>query len=206
MHFHGSDLRGINQKYDQKGLFSFPTLIFKTYRSSRIRKKNNRLAEQLSDKILISTPDLFNYVKGEPILLNNPIDTDHFSKVNDTTTTINGTNNAFFTFNTEATSSARWIINYCKNNGINNLQVIDRTRNPIKYSEMPNFLRQFGTYVDIRYVNNEILKNISKTALESLACGLKVIDYDLKYRYVLPEENNPRNVINKLDSIYEQIL
>ena len=76
---------------------------------------------------------MFNYVKSKLILLNNPIGTDLFSKIYDTTT--DTTNNTFFTFDTEATSSAKWIINYCKNNGITNLQVIDRTRNPIVFSD-----------------------------------------------------------------------
>jgi len=202
MHFHGTDLRGIRQQHKKWLNSYFPSSILKNYRVSRLRKKNNEMAENMSDKILISTPDLKNYIKkSESILLHNPIDTDHFNKINDIKP-----NDTFFTFNTEATSNMEWIINFCKMNGIHNLQVIDRTRSPIMYSDMPTFLRKFGTYVDIRYINYRILKNISKTALESLACGLRVIDYDLKYKYTLPEEHDPRNVINKLEDIYKQIL
>lgn len=201
MHFHGTDLRGIQKKHEKLSL-QFPLSIIKTYRQSRIREKNNSMAESLSDTVLISTPDLKNYVKkSDYIYLHNPVDIDHFNNVNNV-----NSNETFFTFNTEAIADMKWIINICKRNGIDNLQVIDRMTNPIMYSDMPSLLKNFGIYVDIRYVNYKVLDNLSKTALESLACGLKVLDYNLNYRHGLPIEHNPVNVAKRLDTIYKEIL
>jgi hypothetical protein len=35
---------------------------------------------------------------------------------------------------------------------------------------------------------------------------LKVINYELKYKFNLPEEHEPTNVTNKIESIYQEIL
>jgi hypothetical protein len=67
---------------------------------------------------------------------------------------------------------------------------------------MPSFLKKYGTYIDIRYVDGILLKNLSKTALEALACGLDVIDYRIKRIRGLPTEYEPVNVVSRLDSIY----
>jgi hypothetical protein len=179
-------------------------LLFENYRSNIIRKKNNQLAGQTADIVILATPDLKDEItKANPIVVNNPVDTEHFIKSSENRA---HSNEAFFTFSTESTSNTKWIINHCKNNGIKDLQVIDRTKHPISYSDMPSFLQEFSTYVDVRYVNDKILHNLSKTALESLASGLKVIDYELKYKFDLPEEHEPTNVTNKIENIYQEIL
>jgi hypothetical protein len=204
MHFHGSDLRGIKQNFTHQKITSIPKLFIKNYNSRRIRERNNLLAENYADRIILSTPDLQEKIKMTiPIVLDNPVDTEHFCK---SVTMSNGASkDDIFTFSTEATSNTNWIINYCKNNGINSLHVIDRTKSPIRYSKMPDFLQKFSTYVDIRYVNNSVLHNLSKTALESLACGLKVIDHELKCWTVLPSVHEPANVAKRSVQIYEEI-
>ena len=73
------------------------------------------------------------------------------------------------------------------------------------YEEIPNFLKQYNIYVDIRIVNDKILENFSKTALESLACGLKVLNYKIEYIDKFPEMHNPINVVNQLEHIYNKI-
>ena len=78
-------------------------------------------------------------------------------------------------------------------------------KSPLLYEEIPNFLKKYNIYVDIRIVNDKILENFSKTALESLACGLKVLNYKLEYIDKLPEKHNPVNVVNQLENIYNKI-
>lgn len=203
MHFHGSDLRGIKRNYSHQEIVSIPKLFLKNLNSKRIRQRNNLMAEKYADKILLSTPDLRDEIKyADPVILYNPVDTDHFCISKKQITNVE---NSYFTFSTEATSNTNWIMKYCKQFGIDNLQIIDRTKYPITYKEMPNFLKSFNTYVDIRYVNDTLLKNFSKTALESLACGLKVIDYELKTWDILPDANEPTNVVKKVMGIYEEI-
>ena len=204
MHFHGSELRGIMERNERLSLSSIP-LFFKNYRISYLRKTKNEMAERLSDKVLISTPDLAKYItKRDYIFLHNPVDTEHFSYKHNKNEINSG--ETFFTFNTEAISDIEWIKDFCKRNGVNNLQIVDRRKNPIMYSDMPSFLRKFQVYVDVRYINYKVLENLSKTALESLSCGLKVLDYNLKYRQGLPREHDPYNVINRLETVYKQIM
>ena len=201
MHFHGTDLRGITPNHKKWPPSDFLISYVKNSRKSIIRKRSNAMVEKLADKVLVSTPDLLPRVKKGSVLLYNPVDIEHFDKKPSQVPSERP-----FTFTTESTSDKDWIINFCKKNGIEDVMVIDRTKNPITYSDMPVFLRGFGTYVDIRYINNRQIKNYSKTALESLACGLTVIDHDLKVVQGLPEQNNPINVVRKLEGIYEEIL
>lgn len=202
MHFHGSDLRGIKQIYTPQDLLLKPGLIVKNSRSARIRRKNNLLAERTADKVLYSTADLRKFLtRNDSTLINIPIDTDHFTSSSGIQTMQD-----FFIFNTEAISNMKWIIDYCKRNGIDNLKVIDRMQHPIKYSDMPRFLKQFGTYVDIRYVNNKILSNLSTTALQSLACGLNVVNYNLERVSKLPIDHVGSNAANIVQKIYEEVL
>ena len=73
------------------------------------------------------------------------------------------------------------------------------------YEEIPNFLKKYDIYVDVRIVNDKILENYSKTALESLASGLKVLNYKLEYIDKLPEIHYPVNVVRQLENIYNKI-
>ena len=72
------------------------------------------------------------------------------------------------------------------------------------FKEMPQLLNKYEVYVDIRYVNNIILENLSKTAIESLACGLKVLDYGLNLRSSVPQEHLPVNVTSLLSKLYSR--
>ncbi len=201
MHFHGTDLRGIRRKYTINDLMANPKLLFKNKRVTRIRQRNNLLAEEYADKVLYSTPDLKKFLKvSDPVLVNIPIDTEHFTKGQNIET-----KEDFFIFNTQAISNIDWIVNYCKRNGINNLKVIDRIHQPIKYSEMPGFLKQYKTYVDVRYVNDKLLHNLSTTALQSLACGLDVLDYNLDRITELPNDRVGSNATRIVQKIYEEL-
>ena len=73
------------------------------------------------------------------------------------------------------------------------------------YAEIPNFLKKYDIYVDIKIVNDKIIESLSKTGLESLSCGLKVLNYKLEYIDKLPEMHNPVNVVNQLENIYNTI-
>ena len=134
------------------------------YRSLRIE------SQKLANEILVSTPDLLSllpYAKYLP----NPVDVDHFSK-DDINHNKVKKNNALI-IKTEIGNSEK-VLEYCKKNNIDlKIDVFDRTKAPLLYGEIPNFLKKYNIYVDIRIVNDKILENLSKTALESLACGIK---------------------------------
>jgi len=213
LHYHGTDIRGLKNKDNPNSSILQNT---KTRTKSVAAKVKNRLrllqmgyyrslrieSQKLANEILVSTPDLLSllpYAKYLP----NPVDVNHFSKDNNTHSKSNK-NNAV-TIKTTSGDIQKTLL-YCKENNINlKIDILDRTTRPISYEEIPNFLKKYNTYVDIRIVNNKILENFSKTALESLSCGLKVLNYKLEYIDRLPPIHNPENVTNELTKIYNKI-
>ena len=213
LHYHGTDIRGLKNKNNPNNSTIQNTT---TKTKSFAAKVKNRLklmqmgyyrslrieSQKLANEILVSTPDLLSllpYAKYLP----NPVDVDHFSKDEINHNKVNK-NNALI-IKTEIGNSEK-VLEYCKKNNIDlKIDVFDRTKSPLLYEEIPNFLKKYNIYVDIRIVNDKILENLSKTALESLACGVKVLNYRLEYLDKLPQMHNPVNVVNQLENIYNKI-
>ena len=86
-----------------------------------------------------------------------------------------------------------------------NIEIFDRTKTPLLHAEIPNFFKKYDIYIDIKIVNDKIIESLSKTGLESLSCGLKVLNYKLEYIDKLPEKHHPINVVNQLQNIYNKI-
>ena len=201
LHYHGTDIRGSE---DNSRIFNLrnilrPKKIVRKIRNRRLHIK----AQRLADRVIISTPDLIQLVKGS-IFLPNPIDTNHFNKKLIKERSNDASDDVYkgILVNSEVTN-INLAINYCKQKNINfNIDIYDRTKNPICYKDIPNFLKKYNVYIDLRFVNEKLLKNLSKTALEALACGLRVINYNLEYVDDLPSEHYPINVITMLSSIY----
>lgn len=198
LHYHGTDIRGLKkQELPHRSLLSDTAIKLKMlYR----KKIGHARAQKLADAVCVSTPDLLPLVSNG-IHVPIPIDTEHFSP--------NGNPNVklkeAFTINSEVTN-IQHALDLCKKNKINlNIEVIDRTKNPILYASIPDFIREYRTYVDIRYVNDIVLENLSSTALQSLACGLSVVDYKLEFRRGLPKEHDAANVVSQLSKIYSEL-
>jgi hypothetical protein len=205
LHYHGTDIRGLKkQKLPHRSQLSDLAIrSIMMYRRIRdkvlFRKRMHIKAQRMADTVIVSTPDLLQLV-AKGIHLPNPVDTDHFKP----DSISKNEQKEALTIDTEVTD-IQWALDYCKRHNISlNIEVYNRIKNPIIYKDMPQFLRRYKTYVDIRYVNKTILQNLSKTALEALACGLKVLDYQLKYLQGLPREYDPINVISRLSNIYSQ--
>jgi hypothetical protein len=215
LHYHGTDIRGLKNKNTPHSVTIQNT---KTKTKSYAAKVKNRLrliqmgyyrslrteSQKLANEILVSTPDLLlllPYAKYLP----NPVDVDHFSKDDTIHNKVNNNNNNALTIKTTSGDIQKTLL-YCKENNINlKIDVLDRTTTPILYEEIPNFLKKYNIYIDIRIVNDKILENFSKTALESLSCGLKVLNYKLEYIDRLPSIHNPVNVTKELENIYNKI-
>jgi hypothetical protein len=212
LHYHGTDIRGFKKKNSSK------ISILQKFTNKKklfVHKIKNRLwlakrgyykslsteSQKLANDILVATPDLLTLVPHAKYLPN-PIDLDHFSKRNDN---YNRPMNSALTIKT-ATGDIQKTLEYCKINNVRlKIDVFDRTKTPLLYEEIPNFLKKYDIYVDVRIVNDKILENYSKTALESLACGLKVLNYKLEYIDRLPETHYPVNVVSQLENIYNKI-
>ncbi len=152
-------------------------------------------AEGKADVLVGSTADLKEFVDNI-VYVPNPVDTEHF-------TPGDGSNGRAFTIRTTR-GDTQWVLDYLKSNNIDlQVDVVDREANPIPYSQVPAFLRQYKTYVDIKYIDGWLLHAMSKTGLESLACGLSVINHELKYLQGLPQEHKPEIAAGKMLGIYE---
>jgi hypothetical protein len=213
LHYHGTDIRGLKKKNN----LNRSTIQNTTSRTKSFAAKvKNRLrlmqmgyyrslrseSQKLANEILVSTPDLILLLPNAKYLPN-PVDIDHFSRDNIIHNRV--TKNNALTIKTETGNSEK-VLEYCKKNNIDlKIDVFDRTKSTLLYEEIPNFLKKYNVYIDIRIVNDKILENLSKTALESLACGLKVLNYKLEYLDKLPEMHNPVNVVNQLEIIYNKI-
>lgn len=189
----------LRKKYKDK-------LIILHYHGSEVRGKGENIdpvrldAEQKSDAILVSTPDLLSYVKNDKVqYFPNPVDTEHFRQAS---SSVSHQKSLMMVSNR---MDVQWTADYLSKISFNpaSCTVIDRSSNPILYSEMPSMLNQYSTYVDIRYIDGLLLTCLSKTGIEALACGLKVLAYDLQYREELPEVNRPEYVVDRIQKIYQ---
>jgi hypothetical protein len=198
LHYHGTDIRGLkNQKLPHRSLLSDTAIKLKMFYRKKI---GHARAQKQADVVCVSTPDLLPLVSNG-IHIPIPIDTKHFSPKSNPT----GELKEAFTINSEVTNIQR-ALDLCKKNQINfDVEVIDRTKNPIMYTDIPDFIRGYKTYVDIRYVNDIVLENLSSTALQSLACGLSVVDYKLEFRRGLPKEHHAVNVASQLSKVYSKL-
>jgi glycosyltransferase involved in cell wall biosynthesis len=200
LHYHGTDIRGLNnQELPHRSRLSDTAIRLKRLYRQKI---GHGKAQKSADSVCVSTPDLLSLVSNaNAILIPIPIDTKHFRPNPDT----NGELKDAFTINSEVTN-IQWAIDFCKKNHINlNIEVYDRTKNPLMYVEIPDLIRSYRTYVDIRYVNDTVLENLSSTALQALACGLRVLDFKLQFRQGLPPEHDAVNVVSQLSTIYKDI-
>lgn len=198
LHYHGTDIRGLKkQELPHRSVRSDIAIKLKMlYR----KKIGHARAQKLADAVCVSTPDLLPLVRNG-IHIPIPIDIEHFSPKSNP----DGELKEAFTINSEVTDIQR-ALDICQKNQIKlDIEIIDRTKNPIIYANIPDFIRRYRTYVDIRYVNDVVLENLSSTALQSLACGLSVVDYKLEFRRGLPKEHDAVNVASQLSSIYSQI-
>jgi hypothetical protein len=211
LHYHGTDIRGLKPNFT-----TFQNIKTKTkLLAAKLRNRTRLLkmgyykplstlrteSRKLADEILVATPDLLSLLPNAKYLPN-PIDVEHFSKDD---VKFKKSNKTALTIKTE-TGNIEKALQYCKENNINlKIDVFDRTRIPLYYKEIPSLLKRYDIYVDIRIVNDRILESLSKTALESLACGLRVLNYKLEYLDKLPEIHNPINVVNQLQNIYNNI-
>jgi hypothetical protein len=209
LQYHGTDIRGIKkQKLPHRSKLSDLAVrgIF-TYRRVRdailIKKRIHSKAQRLADAVIVSTSDLLPLV-SKAIYLPNPVDTGHF--IPDKISSPKLERLKALTMDTQATN-IQLALSYCKKHNMKlEIDVYKSIKDPIMYVDMPAFLKKYGVYVDVKYVDGKILEALSKTGLEALACGLDVLDYKLNCRHGLPEEHNPMNVTSRLETIYSHDL
>jgi glycosyltransferase involved in cell wall biosynthesis len=211
LHYHGTDLRGLKRKQKESLPHrSLPSdmIIFAKRLARRpyyriMRKRLHRKAQNLADAVLVATPDLLDLAEKKSIYLANPIDTDHFQPVRDELRHSGQAQGERILTITNEAIDVDLVLSYCKENGFDkNVEVYDRITNPVMYSDMPNLLRRYDTYLDVRFINGKLVDGMSKTGLESLACGLTVIDHKLNYHKGLTPQHDATRIVSELSAIY----
>lgn len=206
LHYHGTDLRG---NYKKSITLESRLKRFGVRIKNKLWLLRNGYTgslqgtmQHLADLVLVSTPDLLKFANNS-CYLPNPVDTELF---NESTGILNKDYKYdAITIKTEAIDIQK-ALNYIKERNLShNIFIFDRTHNPTQYKDMPDLLKKYNTYIDIRFVNGKLLENSSKTALESLACGLEVLNYQLKYTKKLPDKHEALNVVKNLFNIYLSI-
>lgn len=177
LEFHGDDIR-LSPSLKK---FRFKTFLY-------------RIIAFFCKDVYISTPDLVKEIK-KANLLPNPVDTEHF--VSSNPKNLNG--KALYIHNWyEGDVRAKWL---SKSHGWQ-LTILDRAnKQHINYEGMPSFLSQFSIFID-----RHAIHSLSKTALESLAMGLKVVRWDGKIVEGLPKRHKPENVAKTTLEIYKNVL
>ena len=204
LHYHGTDIRGL-RKWKipfSNGSFSSRARISSKYIYRKILHRwIHSKAQKLANLVCISQIDLLSLVPNA-VYIPIAVDTSHFNTIVEEISRFK----TAVTIKTELTDMGL-VLDYCKKNNIQmSIKVHDRTTNPIKYKDMPRFLRDYETYVDVRFVNGKILGDLSSTALQSLACGLKVLSYDLTYIKSLPKQHDGSVIASKVMSMYERLI
>jgi len=89
------------------------------------------------------------------------------------------------------------------------LTTLQRETNPVLHSEMPTLLNKYEYYIDIKRaptISPDVIPAGSKTRLEALACGCKVVTWDGTVLEGLPDENRPENVAKAYHDLYDELL
>jgi glycosyltransferase involved in cell wall biosynthesis len=210
LHYHGSEIRRaygrqariLSSSIHLSDLILNPKEIAsKAYSFAMTWKMVHVLAQKLADVVLVASPELLQFVQKEKgIYIPFPVDTDHFKG----NTLLIDKQKEALTINTEV-SDIQHAIDYWTTHGIKlDIEIYHRAKFPIMYADMPSFLNRYKVYVDIRFVNEALLQHHSGTALQSLACGLKVLDYQLKLQQGMPAKHDPKNVVSVLSTIYSR--
>jgi len=175
-----------------KVLYDRPVVL--TYHSLTISREWEKRRGRWSraDAVTVSTPNL---AREDVSLIPNPVDTSLFrpSGVHERGTAL------YLSYNAE--EEARSLAGKF---GLK-LTVVQRG---VKHSEMPALLSRFEYFIDVKRspnVSPELIRATSKTALEALATGTKVITWDGRVLEELPEENRPENVAKAYYLLYSTL-
>ena len=184
----------IKKKYNNKK-------IVLHYHGSKLRNtphEKRKNCEKQANLILVSTPDLTDFVNGE--YLPNPVDTNLFSQRK----VLHDGKALCFMTQSETSETVEKLL---KSQGITlEYEIISRKERPRQYKEMPKFLSNYEYYIDLKFDelgNNR--KFFSMTGLQALSLGLKVLDYNFEIVKNLPDIHKPENVVKQLEKKYHEI-
>ena len=179
-----------------KRLYSKPVVMHYhgTDVEGRWREKEARWKK--AEYIAVSTPNLLEGAPPNAVYIPNPVDTDLFRPIpgeRDPNSAVS------FRYGMDAEAEA-----VAKRHGLN-LVMLERWS--VRHDQMPQTLSNFGYYIDMRKPPDRVVaRSVGKAALEALATGCKVIDWEGKIIEGFPAEHDAKSVVARWDEIYLGLL
>lgn len=153
-----------------------------------------------ADAILYSTSDLQDdETPRHAIYMPNPVDTEIFHPCSRT----HESKTAFHIFYNADDLANEYATRYGLQLTIHHW----KTEGRIPHLKLAETFCQYEYYIDARKspLGDLIKVPLSKTALEALACGLKVVTWDGKIVNDFPSENRPGNVVRQIFNVYSAV-
>ena len=156
----------------------------------RWREKEGRWGR--AQYIAVSTPNLLEGAPPRAVYIPNPVDTDLFRPIPG----VRDPNSAVsFRYGMDAEAEA-----VAKKHGLN-LVMLERWS--VRYDQMPQTLSKFAYYIDMRKPPDRMVaRSVGKAALEALATGCKVIDWEGRVIESFPAEHDAKSVAARWNEIY----
>ncbi len=142
---------------------------------------------EAADAVFYAQPDLSPGAPEMAVYLPIPVDTEHFSP----SLSQRRANTALYFIKHQRGEDPGWPMPIAKRLGLE-LDVKDRLTHLIPYSGFPGVLNQYEFYFDRNYP-----ESLSSTALQALACGLKVVDWKGDILTGFPAEHDADAVVEK---------
>ena len=179
-----------------KRLYSKPVVMHYHGTDIEERWKEKEGRWRRADYVAVSTPNLLEGAPSSAVYVPNPIDTDLFAPRQGNRDPRSAVSFRYG-MDTEAEGAANRL-------GLS-LTLLDRWS--VEHDRMPETLSKFAYYIDMRKPPDHVLaRSVGKAALEALALGCSVVDWEGKVIRGLPQENDPKNVAAKWQGTYVQLL
>lgn len=160
----------------------------------RWKEKEGRWSR--ADYLAVSTTNLLEGGPAEAVQMPNPVDTDLF-RPHGAPENPKSAVSFRYGMDHEAEMAAMKL-------GLT-LTWLDRWTVP--HDEMAEMLSKYAYYIDMRKPPYHIeARSVGRAALEALACGLKVVNWEGKVVEGLPPENEPMSVAAEWNEVYTRLL
>ena len=149
---------------------------------AELKGKSFRLKnEKFVDHIIVATPDLLEHdYSKQPHYIPNPVDVELFKPLS--TTLRNNTG----------------MIVLKKN------QSYSKTLKALQKRGFDIKLDMYEYYVDLPFVNGELIHANSITGLQAMSMGIKTISWDYSVSNSLPNYHHPESVVKEIQRLYDQ--
>ena len=179
-----------------KRLYSKPLVLHYHGTDIQGRWQEKERRWRRADYLAVSTPNLLEGAPPRATFVPNPVDTDIFRPLPGSRDPKSALS---FRYGMDAEAEEMA--------GKLGLNLVWLERWSVKHQQMPETLSKYAYYVDMRKPpEHQVAHSIGKAALEALACGCKVVDWQGNVIEGLPREHDPKAVAASWNDVYLGLL